>query len=80
MSPGMHGIRDGAEVDPLIEQGGRFIAVEAKFGENPGQADLKGFQAFESFYGEKGMISGWLACRILEISEGRKELGFYLIP
>ncbi len=53
----------GAEVDLLIEQGGRFIAVEAKFAENPGQADLKGFQALESFYGENSMISGWLASR-----------------
>jgi predicted AAA+ superfamily ATPase len=53
----------GAEVDLLIEQGGRFIAVEAKFAENPDQADLKGFQALENFYGEKSMISGWLACR-----------------
>jgi predicted AAA+ superfamily ATPase len=53
----------GAEVDLLIEQGGRFIAVEAKFAENPDQTDLKGFQALEGFYGEKSMISGWLACR-----------------
>jgi hypothetical protein len=53
----------GAEVDLLIEQGGRFIGVEAKFAENPGPADLKGFQALEDFYGKDSLISGWLACR-----------------
>jgi hypothetical protein len=53
----------GSEVDLLIEKGGRFIAVEAKFAENAANVDLKGFQALESFYGEKCVISGWLACR-----------------
>jgi hypothetical protein len=56
----------GAEVDLLIEQGGRFIAVEAKFTENPDEADLKGFRALGSFYGEKSILSGWLACRTPE--------------
>lgn len=32
----------GAEVDLLIEQGGRFTAIEAKFSENPDQKALKG--------------------------------------
>jgi predicted AAA+ superfamily ATPase len=53
----------GAGVDLFIEQGGRFIAVEAKSSENQRLADLKGFQALESFYGEKSLISGWLAFR-----------------
>jgi predicted AAA+ superfamily ATPase len=37
----------GAEVDLLIEQGGRFIAVKAKLAENPGTSDLKGLQALK---------------------------------
>jgi predicted AAA+ superfamily ATPase len=53
----------GAEVDLLIEQGGRFIAVEAKLAENPGTSDVKGFQALENFYGQGSVISGWIACR-----------------
>ena len=41
----------GAEVDLLIEQGGRFVAVEARLSENPGSSDRKGFNALENFYG-----------------------------
>jgi len=53
----------GAEVDLLIEQGGRFVAVEAKLAENPDSSDMKSFQALQNFYGESSLISGWLACR-----------------
>ncbi len=54
----------GAEVDLLIEQGGSFQAVEAKFTERPGPADLKGMEALQQFYGEDKLISGWIACRV----------------
>jgi uncharacterized protein len=53
----------GAEVDLLIERGGRFIAVEAKFAESPGAAALKGMQALQKFYGEKSLIAGYIASR-----------------
>ena len=53
----------GAEVDLLVEQGGRFLAIEAKFGETPGRSSLKGFRALEQFYGDKSIIAAFVACR-----------------
>lgn len=53
----------GAEVDLLIERGGRFVAVEAKHTETPGPGDLKGFKALQRTYGADCLISGLLACR-----------------
>ena len=53
----------GAEVDLLIEQGGRFIAVEAKFSENPDVKALKGINALKKFYGEDSIIAGFIASR-----------------
>jgi len=53
----------GAEVDLLIEKGGRFTAVEAKFTEKPQTSDRKGFEALKKFYGENSLIRGWVACR-----------------
>jgi hypothetical protein len=53
----------GAEVDLLIEKGGRFTAVEAKFTEKPQASDRKGFEALKKFYGENSLIRGWVACR-----------------
>jgi predicted AAA+ superfamily ATPase len=53
----------GAEVDLLIEQGGRFIAVEAKFSENPDAKALKGMNALKKFYGEDSLIAGFIASR-----------------
>ena len=53
----------GAEVDLLIEQGGRFIAVEAKFSENPALKALKGINALKKMYGEESLITGFIASR-----------------
>ena len=53
----------GAEVDLLIEQGGRFIAVEAKFSENPDFKALKGMNALKKFYGKDSVIAGFIASR-----------------
>jgi hypothetical protein len=53
----------GAEVDLLIEQGGRFVLVEAKLAEKPGASDRKGMKALENFYGPGSVLSGLIACR-----------------
>jgi len=53
----------GAEVDLLIEQGGRFIAVEAKFLENPDVKALKGIHALEKLYGEGSVTACFIASR-----------------
>lgn len=53
----------GAEVDLLIEHGGRFVAIEAKFSEVPDPAALKGMDALRKFYGEKCLLAGYIASR-----------------
>jgi len=53
----------GAEVDLLIERGGRFTAIEAKFTEKPERGDLKGLEALETFYGPDSLVNGIIACR-----------------
>ena len=53
----------GAEVDLLIEQGGQFVAIEAKFAENPDKASLKGINALMKFYGDDSLVSGYIASR-----------------
>ncbi|MGD9242290.1 MAG: hypothetical protein PVI34_03140 [Desulfobacterales bacterium] len=53
----------GAEVDLLIERGGRFTAIEAKFTERPERSDLKGLEALETFYGPNSLANGIIACR-----------------
>jgi hypothetical protein len=53
----------GAEVDLLIEQGGQFIVIEAKFSENPDVKALKGIHALKKFYGEHSVIAGFIASR-----------------
>jgi len=53
----------GAEVDLLVERGGKFIAIESKFSENPDQASLKGILALKKFYGEDFFEKGLIACR-----------------
>ncbi|HDZ23087.1 MAG TPA: ATP-binding protein [Desulfobacteraceae bacterium] len=55
----------GAEVDLLIEKGGRFVAVEAKTSESPDKKALKGIQALQRFYGNQSLISGYIASRTL---------------
>lgn len=53
----------GAEVDLLIEQAGRFIAIEAKFAEHPEQGSLKGFEALRRFYGDKCLMAGYVVSK-----------------
>lgn len=53
----------GAEVDLLIERGGRFVAVECKLSEHPGPADLKGLRALSRFYGPRAILRSYVACR-----------------
>ncbi|MBN1103061.1 MAG: ATP-binding protein [Deltaproteobacteria bacterium] len=53
----------GAEVDLLVERGGRFIAIESKFAENPDQTSLKGITALKRFYGDDLFDAGFVACR-----------------
>jgi len=53
----------GAEVDLLVERAGRFIAIEAKFSEQPDGASLKGIHALAGFYGQKSLVSGYVASR-----------------
>lgn len=53
----------GAEVDLLIEHGGRFVAIEAKFAEAPDATALKGMDALRKFYGESCFLAGYIASR-----------------
>ena len=53
----------GAEVDLLVEKGGRFTAIEAKYTEHPDTTDLKGINALEKVYGRTSLISGYVASR-----------------
>lgn len=53
----------GEEVDLLVEEGGRFIAVECKYTENVGQGDLRGMKALEKEYGKEALTRGYVASR-----------------
>ena len=53
----------GAEVDLLIEQGGQFVAIEAKFAENPDKKSLKGINALRKLYGDENLVAGYIASR-----------------
>jgi hypothetical protein len=53
----------GAEVDLLVEQGGRFVAVEAKFSEAPDATALKGLSALRKFYGDDSLAAAYVAAR-----------------
>lgn len=53
----------GDEIDVLLEQGGKFIAVECKYTEQPDTSYLKGMKVFEKLYGEESIIAGYIACR-----------------
>jgi predicted AAA+ superfamily ATPase len=54
----------GQEVDLLIERGGRFIAVECKTSENPGNEAVRGFRHFLDSYGEDAIEIGYVASRV----------------
>ena len=53
----------GAEVDLLIEQGGRFTAVEAKFAESPDKKAARGMDALRRFYDDESLVAGYVASR-----------------
>jgi len=53
----------GAEVDLLVEEGGRFVAIEAKFSESTDAKAEKGIRALQSFYGDESLIAGHIASR-----------------
>jgi len=51
----------GDEVDLLIEQGGRFIAVECKYAETVDAASLKNINALSKLHGPGSLIAGYVA-------------------
>ncbi len=53
----------GAEVDLLVEHGGRFVPVEAKFSEAPDEAALKDLFALQKFYGKQCLRAGYEVSR-----------------
>jgi len=53
----------GEEVDLLIEQGGRFIAVECKYAEKVDPSALKGLKALMNAHGKKSLLAGYIASR-----------------
>jgi len=55
----------GDEVDLLIEQGGRFIAIECKYAEHVDHTSLKGIKALMKLHGRDSLIAGYVASRTL---------------
>lgn len=53
----------GEEVDLLVEEGGRFVAVEAKYTENPDQRDIKGISSLTQAHGPDAVLSALVVCR-----------------
>ncbi|MEW6750601.1 MAG: ATP-binding protein [Candidatus Latescibacterota bacterium] len=53
----------GEEVDLLVEEGGRFVAIEAKFTEQPEPAAAKGMAALTRLYGPASVTQAVVACR-----------------
>jgi predicted AAA+ superfamily ATPase len=56
-------VQQGNEIDILIEQGGRFIAVECKFAEQVDHTCLRGFDALKKFYNDQSLMYGYIASR-----------------
>jgi predicted AAA+ superfamily ATPase len=52
-----------AEVDFVIETGGRFQLIEAKLGSHPGADARRGFRAFTAAYGEAAVARRTIVCR-----------------
>ncbi len=50
-------------MDLLVEHGGKFVAIEAKFTEVPDAAIMKGMDALQNFYGDHCLMKGYIACR-----------------
>jgi len=55
--------RSGAEVDFVLEAGGRFQLFEAKTASEPGSDAMRGFRAFERAYGEQSVVQRTIVCR-----------------
>lgn len=53
----------GDEVDLLIEQGGRFTAIECKFAESVDASACKGMQSMMKEYGADSLLAGYIASR-----------------
>lgn len=64
----------GEEVDFLIEKGSRFYTIECKLTANPGEKDLKGFNALKRYYGEESIINSFLACKVETVFAFNKEI------
>lgn len=56
--------KDGAEIDFIVEKGGRFIAFEAKLTATPQSDALKGFDHFRKYYGDAALLKGYVLCRV----------------
>jgi uncharacterized protein len=52
-----------AEVDFVLEEGGRFHLLEAKAASEPGSDAIRGFRAFERAYGEPQVVRRTIVCR-----------------
>jgi len=52
---------EAEEVDLLVEQGGRFVAIECEYGEQVGQSIQKGVDALMKSYGSESLIAGYMA-------------------
>jgi hypothetical protein len=53
----------GAEVDLLVEAGGRFTAIECKLAERPDARSASGLRALAKYYGPEAIDRAFIACR-----------------
>lgn len=53
----------GAEVDFILHHGGRFVALEAKWSEQPTRRDLIGVEKLRAFLGTTTEIEALIVCR-----------------
>jgi predicted AAA+ superfamily ATPase len=53
----------GAEVDLLIEEGGRFVAIECRYAANIDRRDLKGLKELAREYGDDALTRTYVASR-----------------
>ncbi len=54
----------GNEVDLLLEQNQKLIAIECKLTERPDQKALRGIKRLRKFYGEEQISQAYIACPI----------------
>jgi predicted AAA+ superfamily ATPase len=60
---------DGNEVDFVIERGTSLLAFEAKLKERPTNADLRGFEHLQTYYGEESILQKVILC----LTKGRTQ-------